>query len=225
MNTMQHQTYLHYSFCKPLLLALALFLSSPSFLNAAPPIDLLDKREVVIEKMDRKAAKAAKKRWKKEIRKKINKQKVRKKRIRSKAVKIVLTLLVVLITLAAASALVVLGVVYLEFGGMDFVGLPLLFSVLALPIILFGAWLIFVIHGRKWPRFMRGVGLFILTLITIGLAVLLFKSGLGASAPVWRIILGGLGAGILALGAWLFISILRKELPTRKTERQEASHL
>jgi hypothetical protein len=119
----------------------------------------------------------------------------------------------VLITLAAAAALIVLGVVFLEFGSADFVGLPLLFTVLALPIILFGAWLIFVIHERKWPRFMRGFGLIILSLISIGLAVFIFKGGPGPGVSLWRIILG---TGTLALGAWLFISILRKELPYQK---------
>jgi cation transport ATPase len=160
---MQYLTYLHYSFCKPLLLVLALFLSSTSFLSAAPPIDLLDKREVVIDQKDKKAAKAAKKRWKKERRKKIRNEKAAQKTSRNRG--LFTTLIIIGMVLAMFAFAVLLG---FAFGfGTDF-GFVALVSMGALLVLLLGIWGIAKVN-QKDGRFLRIIELILIAVATLGL--------------------------------------------------------
>jgi cation transport ATPase len=205
MNTMPHRTYLHYSFCKALLLVLAFFLSSASFLSAVPPIDLLEKREVIIDQKDRKAAKAAKKRWKKEKRKKIRNDKAARKASRNRG--LFTTLIIIGMVLGMLAYAVLLG---FAFGfGTDF-GFVALVSMGALLVLLLGLWGIAKVN-QKDGRFLRIIELILIAVATLGLFssfTLFFFSGFGT--PLSILLLGILAAAVLFFGTWLFIRSLRR---------------
>jgi cation transport ATPase len=201
---MPHITYLHYSFCKAFLLVLAFFPSSTSFLSAAPPIDLLDKREVVTEKTERQASKSVKEREKREKRKKREKG---ENRPTSTFGKVVYTVLTVIGTVAAALVIVFLIGLSLSFGA-SFDGWLILLSILAIGIVLFGIWLILKINGRGHSRFLSVLQLILLAIATVSLATFLFASffaGYGIG-PIGLL----LGIGVLYFGTWLFIRMLKR---------------
>jgi hypothetical protein len=203
-NTMQHLTCLHYSFCKPLLLVLALFLSSTSFLSAAPPIDLLDKREVVIDQKDKKAAKAAKKQWKKERRKKIRNEKADRKTSRGK--KLATTFIIIGMVLGIL-AFVVMTAVAVGFGG-DF-SIAIFPLVGALFILILGLWGISKVNQKESP-FMRTAELILIVISTIALVLGSIFFMVIFDTPLSYVLFGLLAAAVLFFGVWLFIRSLRR---------------
>jgi hypothetical protein len=206
---MKHKTYLNYSLCKPLLLILAIFLSSASFLSAVPPIYLQGHEREFIQKIERKATK---KQWKKEARKKIRSYKLDRKVSRKaplgKLGKVLLTIFTILL-MVALTAFPSISLLLLFDTSFDI--LMIFLSAIILTIISAGIWAILEINRKGSDHFLRLLKFTVLILSTLILISLFLSLGFGPGANIFLTILGSiLGLGVLFLGTWLFIRMLSR---------------
>jgi cation transport ATPase len=207
---MQHQrSYTLFSY-KSFILLIALFISMASSLSAAPPIDILDHREVVIEKTERKAARAAKKRWKKEIRKKELKQKTRKQKARQKANRRnFFKVLIIIGTVIGTLFFVGLTGFAITFGEEVITSL-ILYGTGALIFLLVGLWGISKINGNN-SRFWKIIELILIVIATITLLLwVIFLMVVVFRTPLSYLLLSLLGGAILFFGVWLIIRLQRR---------------